>query len=245
MLTIYKSLTDFNKINKYWFIYIALLATFIPQFLFRITVIDNKSSVSHVSVIAGLNFWFWIFFTILFFIVFIRIKEFTLESISLFILYSTIGIIIGFNISGALLSLSGTPMTFADIRGDLGAYVELAEKARVTGFSGFDYPPIYVSMIGYISYIVDYPVIGLFKIIDIAILFISPFLMIFLYSKFLQKWTALILTLFLTVNSNFDWKSIAFYLLIGQIFLIIYKSNIRPFNIFRISLKPKRKISLC
>jgi len=225
VLTIFKSLADFNKINKYWYIYLGLLATLISQFLFRVTVIDNKSSVSHVSAIAGLNFWFWIFFPTLLFIVFIRMKEFTLESIILFILYSTIGIIIGFNISGALLSLSGTPMTFADIRGDLGAYVELAEKAKLTGFSGFGYPPIYVTLIGYFSYIFDHSVIGLFKIFDITILFISPFLIIFLYSKFLQKWVALILTLFLTANSNFDWKSIAFYLLIGQIFLIIYKRN--------------------
>jgi len=221
-----KRIFDFNFFNKYWYIYISILAALVSQFLYRITVIDNKSSVSHVSVIAGLNFWYWILFPILLFIIFIKIKDHNFESISLFILHSSIGIVVGFNISGALLSLSGTPMTFADVRGDLGAYVELAEKAKFTGFSGFYYPPIYVSLIGYLSNIFSFPVIGIFKPFDLLLFLISPILIIFLYSKFLQKWMALTLTLYLSVNSYFDWKNLAFYLVIGQIFLIIYKRNV-------------------
>ena len=145
------SLIDFTRVNKYWQFYIIGISILISQFLYRISVIDNKSSTSHVSVISGLNFWFWIISLILLLILVYKFKEESIENIGYFILNTTLGVVVGFSIAGVLLSLSGTPLTFGDIRGDLGAFVNLAEIAKQTGFSGIYYPPVYVTIIGNIS----------------------------------------------------------------------------------------------
>jgi len=218
------SLIDLTRVNKYWQLYITGIAIIISQFLYRVSVINNKSSGSHVSVISGLNFWFWIFSTILVLIVVLKLKEASIESIGYFILHSALGIIVGFNISGALLSLSGTPLTFGDIRGDLGAFVGLAENAKQTGFSGIYYPPVYVSIIGNISSLFNLQPIWMFKYFDILILLISPIILKFQYSKFLPNSITLIFVLALNLRSNLDWKNLAFYLFLGQI-LLIYKNK--------------------
>ena len=213
-------------IGNYWIILYVLLVILISQLIFRVTVIDNTSAISHVSVIAGLNIWFW-YLSIVFLslIAYFQVKSAKFPLLTN-ILIALLIIVNSINLAGFQLALSGTPMTFADIRGDLGTYVDLAELAKQTGFSTFTYPPIYVSLIGNLANFFNMQVIELFKNVDSAIVLFAPLILIILYSKFLPKWNAFALVLIISSTTIFGWKNLAFYLIIGQIMYIVEKRNL-------------------
>ena len=215
------NIESISRLNKYWYLYVTVIAVLISQFLYFITVVDNSSAISHVSVIAGLNLWFW--FIVLIFCLFINYMiDFKNKSIVLdFILINFISLFIGLNLTGNLIALDGTPMTFADIRGDLGNYLEKAERARITGFSGMGYPPIYLTLIGLISKFSNFQVIEIFKFFDLFILLFGHLSLIFVYKKILPNKVNLIFNSILIINSQLTWKNLAFYLFIGWV-LIIY-----------------------
>jgi hypothetical protein len=128
------------------------------------------------------------------------------------------------------LILKGTPLPKSDIRGDLLAIVQLAQRAETNYWSGSGYPPLWPSLIGNLARVFDVHVLSIFKPIEFMLLLVSPLLIYSCWKLVVKKWIALVLVIQLMLITNFDYKTLALNLLIPLVIYIIRQSYFQDEN---------------
>jgi hypothetical protein len=128
------------------------------------------------------------------------------------------------------LILKGTPLPKSDIRGDLLAIVQLAQRAETNYWSGSGYPPLWPSLIGNLARVFDVHVLSIFKPIEFMLLLVSPLLIYSCWKLVVKKWIALVLVIQLMLITNFDYKTLALNLLIPLVIYIIRQSYFEDEN---------------
>jgi hypothetical protein len=133
------------------------------------------------------------------------------------------------------LALKGTPLPDSDIRGDLLQIVSSAQIAQVNNWSGFGYPPLWPTLIGNVAKELDLHVLSIFKPAEFILLAISPFLIFSIWKLCLKPWMALVVTIFISLSTTYNFKNIVLNILIP---LIIYMI-LRAYNLSKTTLSTR------
>ena len=209
---------------------LTLLPLIIALLFYYIIPISNFERISIVSVTASINLIIWMF--IIFQITFISgcfyLRKF--KFILHFNLYFTYIYVLAIKLLINGLILKGTPLPKSDIRGDLLAIVQLAQRAETNYWSGSGYPPLWPSLIGNLARVFDVHVLSIFKPIEFMLLLVSPLLIYSCWKLVVKKWIALVLVIQLMLITNFDYKSLALNLLIPLVIYIIRQSYFQDEN---------------
>ena len=225
---------------RIYFIDIVLLI-FTPIILgyifYLIIPINNFDPLSVVSVTSTINLLLWIGITILILVSIYLFKNRALSKLLNFNLYISLIYITSIKLLIEGLALKGTPLPDSDIRGDLLTMVQLAQNAEKNFWSGSGYPPVWPTIIGNIARILDLHVLSIFKLAELILLAISPFLILFTWKLILKSWMALTITIFQTLNTSYNYKNLALNIIIPFIIFVII-SAINQTNItIKIRLK--------
>lgn len=235
--------SKFEKILQSSSFFNLIFFPFVSIFIYTLTIIfieiDNESAISHVSSTARFNFIFILAELIVIGFVILTLNRKNFETKFKFFIYSTFALIIGLNLAAFDLSLQGVPLPPGDIRGDIGVLVDYSEKMRENWQIPFNYPPIYVSIIGIWARIFELQPVSLFKPFAQIIIFVGPYILVYLYKKIVNELFAIGLVTYIVLFSFLDWKNFGFYLLIGIVCLILNNKEY-----MQLSLNKKIKIVL-
>ena len=209
---------------------LTLLPLIIALLFYYIIPISNFERISIVSVTASINLiiWMFIIFQIIFILGCFYLRKF--KFILYFNLYFTYIYVLAIKLLINGLILKGTPLPKSDIRGDLLAIVQLAQRAETNYWSGSGYPPLWPSLIGNLARVFDVHVLSIFKPIEFMLLLVSPLLIYSCWKLVVKKWIVLVLVIQLMLITNFDYKSLALNLLIPLVIYIIRQSYFQDEN---------------
>lgn len=209
---------------------LILLPLIIALLFYYIIPISNFERISIVSVTASINLiiWMFIIFQIIFILGCFYLRKF--KFILHFNLYFTYIYVLSIKLLINGLILKGTPLPKSDIRGDLLAIVQLAQRAETNYWSGSGYPPLWPSLIGNLARVFNVHVLSIFKPIEFILLLVSPPLIYSCWKLVVKKWIALVLVIQLMLITNFDYKTLALNLLIPLVIYIIRQSYFQDEN---------------
>ena len=200
---------------------LVLIPIILGYFLYSIIPINNFEPLSVVSVTSSVNLIIWIGIIIQILVSIYLFKNRNLDHLLNFNLYISLIYISTTKLLIEGLALKGTPLPDSDIRGDLLAMVQLAQNAEKNFWSGSGYPPVWPTIIGNIARILDLHVLSIFKLAELILLAISPFLILFTWKLILKSWMALTITIFQTLNTSYNYKNLALNIIIHFIIFVI------------------------
>ena len=123
-------------LSKIPYVIIPLISVISSYFLYKIIPINNFSEISIVSATASIQVWIWLSFVVLVGLIYLGLARSKNISILNFTLMYILTLVISINLSSTAMSLKGTPLASADIRGDLLGMVDFAQNAKENGWSG-------------------------------------------------------------------------------------------------------------
>jgi hypothetical protein len=219
------------------FLRLTLFPLILAILFYYIIPVSNFEPISIISVTASINLIIWIFiiFQIFFTLGCLYLRKF--KFILNFNLYLTWVYVLAIKLLIDGLSLKGTPLPKSDIRGDLLANVQLAQRAETNYWSGSGYPPLWPSLIGNLARVFNVHVLSVFKPIEFMLLLVSPFLVYLCWKLVVKKWIALIVTIQLMLITSFNYKNIVLNLLIPLIIYIMKQSYFQDENNLRIRFR--------
>ncbi len=219
-------------LSKVPYLIISLLSVISSFFLYKIIPIDNFSEISIVSATASIQVWIWISYVALIGLIYLGLARSKNISILNFTLMYILTLVISINLSATAMSLKGTPLASADIRGDLLGMVDFAQYAKENGWSGDlrasgdFYPPVWPTIIGNTARILGVNAIQIYKPAELILLIIGPLAIFFIWKKLTPVWVALTISIYLAATQShyfFYWKFIPLYILIPILILLIRK----------------------
>ena len=183
--------------------------------------------MSIVSATASLLVWVWISYIILLVLLFSALKRFDNKLLFENTLNYILTIVISITVSFTAMSLKGTPLASADIRGDLLAMVDLAQYAKEHGWSGDlrvngdFYPPVWTTIVGNVARVLNVNAIEIYKPAELVLLILGPLATLFIWKKITPSWVALVISIFFATTQSYYWKNIPLHLLIPLIIISI------------------------
>lgn len=209
-------------VNLTTFLIIPIISAFL---LYKNIPIANKNALSVVSITALINFILWALFIIQIFINFIILSNNQYHRVLFFNLYYILVSLLTFKILIKALSLKGTPLPGSDIRGDLLTIYQLTLNAQNDFFSGGGYPPAWPTLIGNLANLLNFNVLSIFKPAEIFLLSIVPFLVYLSWRLVFERWISLVIVIFQTIITNFDYKNLVLNITIPVI-LYLFITNL-------------------
>jgi hypothetical protein len=196
-------------------------------FLYRIIPIQNVNLLSIVSVTASINSILWTLIILQILVNYPLIKKYSIKFIIEINLTLILIYVIAFKVLIKALSLKGTPLPGSDIRGDLLQIYKLAKEAQLNFWPGGNgsYPPVWPSLIGNASRILDVPLLSLFKPAEFILLIISPLVVLYIWRLMLAPWMALVITINQTLFFGFDYKTLTLNIIIPISIYVLIKSR--------------------
>ena len=185
-----------------------------------------------MSATASIQVWIWVSYVVLIGLIYLGLARSKNISIINFTLMYILTLVISINLTATAMSLKGTPLASADIRGDLLGMVDFAQYAKENGWSGDlrasgdFYPPVWPTIIGNIARILDVNAIQIYKPAELILLIIGPLATFFIWKKLTPVWVALTISIYLAASQShyfFYWKFIPLYILIPILILLIRK----------------------
>jgi hypothetical protein len=216
---------------------LILIPGALSTLLYSVIPINNFEPLSVVSVTASINLITWILIIIAILMSLYFLNNSNFEKLLKVSLYSALIYVTTIKLLIKGLSLKGTPLPDSDIRGDLLALVQLANIAVKNLWSGSGYPPLWPTLIGNVARILDLHVLAIFKPAEFILLAVSPFLIFLIWKLFLKSWMALVITIFQTISTNYNYKNLVLNILIPFIIFTLISS----YNQTNIILKTRIK----
>jgi hypothetical protein len=192
--------------------------------LYKNIPIANKNALSVVSVTALVNLFLWILFIVQISLNFALLKNNKYHRVLLFNLYFILTSLLTFKILIKALSLKGTPLPGSDIRGDLLTIYQITLNAKNDFFSGGGYPPAWPTIIGNIANFLNANVLSLFKPAEILLLAIAPFLTYLSWRLVFERWISLVIVIFQTIITNYDYKNLVLNIIIPVIISLFMRN---------------------
>ena len=219
---------------------ILFIPTTVAFLLYRVIPIQNVNALSIVSVTASINAIIWFIVIIQIFINYFLSRKYPFTLIINLNLFSIFLSVIMVRILTKALSLKGTPLPGGDIRGDLLVIVRLSKIAENEFWSGGNYPPLWPSLIGNAARILDVQGLSIIKPAEFIVLMLSPIFVFYTWRLIIGSWMALIVSIYLFLGFNFDYKGLALNLVIPFFILFIIKisslSSKKYFNFFYLGI---------
>ena len=208
-------------VNLTTFLIIPIISAFL---LYENIPIANKNALSVVSITALINFILWALFVVQIFINFVLLSNNKYHRVLLFNLYFILVSLLTFKILIKALSLKGTPLPGSDIRGDLLTIYQISLNAQNDFFSGGGYPPAWPTLIGNFANFLNVNVLSIFKPAEIFLLSIAPFLVYLSWRLVFEQWISLVIVIFQTVITNYDYKNLVLNIIIPVILFLFIKN---------------------
>ena len=208
-------------VNLTTFLIIPTISVFL---LYKNIPIANKNALSVVSITALINFILWALFVVQIFINFVLLSNNKYQRVLLFNLYFILVSLLTFKILIKALSLKGTPLPGSDIRGDLLTIYQISLNAQNDFFSGGGYPPAWPTLIGNFANFLNVNVLSIFKPAEIFLLSIAPFLVYLSWRLVFERWISLVIVIFQTVITNYDYKNLVLNIIIPVILFLFIKN---------------------
>jgi hypothetical protein len=208
-------------VNLTTFLIIPIISAFL---LYKNIPIANKNALSVVSITALINFILWALFVVQIFINFVLLSNNKYHRVLLFNLYFILVSLLTFKILIKALSLKGTPLPGSDIRGDLLTIYQISLNAQNDFFSGRGYPPAWPTLIGNFANFLNVNVLSIFKPAEIFLLSIAPFLVYLSWRLVFERWISLVIVIFQTVITNYDYKNLVMNIIIPVILFLFIKN---------------------
>ena len=221
-------------LSKIPYVIIPLVSVVSSYFLYKIIPLNNFSEISIVSATASIQVWIWLSYVVLVGLIYLGLARSRNISVLNFTLMYILTLVISINLSATAMSLKGTPLASADIRGDLGNMVDYAQYAKENGTSvtlSFwppgtltFYPPVWTTIVGNIARLLGVDAVAVYKPAEFVLLIVGPIVTFLVWKKLTPLWVATIISIFFASTQThyfYYWKVIPLQILVPIIVISI------------------------